>query len=88
MRRRYRMVKTRLPEKLYAELVDYARASGVSEYEAVRRLISSGLRREGGIYRLVSDDDFLISLITVRVKADPEFAARLLEILRREAEEL
>lgn len=75
------LVKTRLPARLYEEVRRYAERSGVSVYEALRRLVERGLRSEGGVYRLLGDDEFLVSLVTVKVKVDGEFAFRLRRVL-------
>lgn len=76
-----KMVKTRLPENLYRKVLEYADRNGVSVYEAVRRLVESGLKHEDRIYRLVNDDDFILSLITVRVKYDPSFAHKIARVM-------
>ncbi|RLE91589.1 MAG: hypothetical protein DRN04_12425 [Thermoprotei archaeon] len=78
------MVKTRLPESLYRRVEDYAARNGLSVYSAVRKLIEEGLERAGGVYRLLQDDSFILSLIVVKLKVDPGFRSRLLEIVGEE----
>ena len=75
------LVKTRLPPHLYEEVRRYAERNGVSVYKALRRLVERGLRSESGVYRLLGDDEFLVSLVTVKVKVDREFASRLRRVL-------
>ena len=75
------LVKTRLPAKLYERVRAYAERYGVSVYVALRQLIIKGLDHEGGLYRLLGDDEFLLSLVTVKVKVDPAFAKRVARVL-------
>ena len=74
-------IKTRVDEELYNRIVEYARRNNISPYEATRRLIRKGLEHEAGLYRLLNDDSFLISLITVKTRYDVEFARTLSKIL-------
>ena len=75
-----KMVKTRLPIKLYERVEEFARVNGISVYEALRKLVERGLDR-GGLYRFFEDDEFLLSLITIKVKYDGEFARKLARLL-------
>jgi len=78
------MVKTRLPEGLYKQVKDYAERSGMSVYEALRKLVEKGLRQESGLYRLLQDDSFILSLIVVKLKVDPGFRAKIVELVGEE----
>ena len=83
-RTKYFMVKTRLPEGLYKQVKDYAERSGMSVYEALRKLVEKGLRQESGLYRLLQDDSFILSLIVVKLKVDPGFRAKIVELVGEE----
>ncbi|MCD6563834.1 MAG: hypothetical protein J7K23_07990 [Thermoproteales archaeon] len=76
-----RMVKTRLNEIVYNRVSEYAEKNGISIYEALRRLIEKGLDHEDRIYKLLNDDDFIISILTVRIKYDPTFIQKIGKLL-------
>ena len=80
-RERMVLVKTRLPARLYERVRAYAERSGLSVYEALRQLVARGLDQEGGLYRLLGDEKFLLSLVFVKAKADRGFAERLSRVL-------
>jgi len=79
-----RWVKTKLDDQAFSILADYAKRNGLSIYAATRKLIESGLKYEQGVSRLLNDDEFLLSLITVKLKYDPEFRESLARLLGEE----
>ncbi|RLE62520.1 MAG: hypothetical protein DRJ38_09495 [Thermoprotei archaeon] len=70
-------IRTRVSEEVYDRILDYASRNGISKYEAVRKLIMNGLKFEDDIYRLLKDDEFILSLITVKIKYDRVFAIKV-----------
>lgn len=81
-------IRTRVSEEVYDRILDYASRNGISKYEAVRKLIMNGLKFEDDIYRLLKDDEFILSLITVKIKYDRVFAIKVSKILAGLGEEL
>jgi len=81
-------IRTRVNDKLYSRIVEFARENGLSLYRAARKLLEKGLDAEERLYELLIRDEYLLALIKLKVGYDPYFLKRIEEIIIEEKDEL